>query len=433
MKKSLLILYLTSFIFSISIAQKMITAEDAVNIALKNNFDILVARNDADITRVNNTLGNAGALPSVAINGSDNMAINNQHQELASGTVTNASNVRTNNLNAALALNWTLFDGGRMLVTKRKLNEIEALGEIQFRDRVLQTTYSVIVAYFNVVKQKQQLLSIEKVISFNEERVKILQTSFGAGLIPKNNLLQAKIDFNVYTENAIAQRGIIINAKRTLNQILCQSVDSTAYDVLDSIPLTYQPNKAELEQKLYAGNTTVLALQKQMEISKFSVKEYTSMLMPKLDLNAGYAFSQTSNSAGNISLNRTLGPQVGGSVSIPLYQSGNVRRQISVAKIQQKSAEYALENSKIQASAQLQNALTDFENQQSLLAIEQENALLSKENLEISLQRLRLGQTNSLEVRQAQQSFEDSLTRLINFRYNLKLAETKLKQLLAML
>ena len=90
-----------------------------------------------------------------------------------------------------------------------------------------------------------------------------------------------------------------------------------------------------------------------------------------------------------------------------------------------------MENEKLQVNSQLQNALTEFDNQQQLLAIEKENVILAKENLEISMQRLRFGQTTSLEVRQAQDSYEQSLTRLLNFKFNLKAAETTLKQLMA--
>jgi outer membrane protein TolC len=132
-------------------------------------------------------------------------------------------------------------------------------------------------------------------------------------------------------------------------------------------------------------------------------------------------------------MNRTYGPQIGGTISIPIYQSGNAIRQIKTAKIQLQSAEYDLESARLQVNEQLQNALTQFENQQQLLIIEKDNAILAKENLEITIQRLRYGQTTSLEVTLAEGSFVESLTRLINFEYNLKVAETKLKQLLARL
>ena len=118
---------------------------------------------------------------------------------------------------------------------------------------------------------------------------------------------------------------------------------------------------------------------------------------------------------------------------IPIYSSGENKRKISTARIQVQTAEYSLQNIKLQMNTELQNALTGFESQKQLFQIEKENNELTRENLEISLQRLRLGQTTSLEVHQAQENFVLSSTRLINFEYELKIAETKLKQLIAQL
>jgi outer membrane protein TolC len=319
-----------------------------------------------------------------------------------------------------------------MFVTKRKLSEIQELGEIQFRDRVLQTVYDVILAYYDVVRQKQELASINEVITYNLDRVKISQTSFDAGLSPKTNLLQAKIDLNVYQENAINQQSIILAAKRSLNQLLGRNTD-VQFEVLDSIPNSESLDNRVLSQKLDSSNTSIIAYQKQIDVDKLSIKEMNSMLLPKIFFNTGYGLFQSNSPDGNPMINRTIGPSVGGTVSIPIYQGGNAIRQIKVAKIQLQSDQYNLENVRLKVNQQLQNALTQFENQLNLLKIEKDNAILAKENLEISIQRLRYGQTTSLEVSLAENSFVDSLTRLINFEYNLKVAETKLKQLLARL
>jgi outer membrane protein len=414
-----------------TLAQELITAENAVNIALKSNYNILVARNNADIAKLNNTPGNAGMLPSAEIKISDNYSLNNAHLQLASDTIINSANEKANIINAAAELNWTLFDGGRMFVTKNKLNEIESLGEIQFRNEIQQTVYNVVLAYYNVVKQKQQLASINKIISYNQERVSILQTGFNSGSSPKNNLLQAKIDLNVYLENAIIQQIVIVAAKRELNQILCRSADSTAYDVIDSIPLNYKPDTADLYKKIYTNNTNILSFLKQVDIARLNVNELKADRLPKISFNAGYNLYYSENPSGTTILNRTYGPQIGGTLTIPIYQAGNISRQIETSKVMVNSAEYDLENSKIEVNIQLKNALSIFDNQQRLLEIEQQNAELVKENLEISMQRLRYGQTTALEVRQAQQSYEDSFTRLINFKYNVKVAETTLKLLIA--
>jgi len=413
-------------------AQKALTMEEAVSIALKNNYDILVARNDAGIAKANNTAGNAGMLPTVEAIGSVNYENNNQHQKLSDGSENNYPSVSTTSVGAGAQLSWTLFDGGKMFVTKNKLTEVEALGEIQFKEKVLQTVYSVIAAYYDVVRQKQQLSSINEALRYNKERVIIAQAGLSAGSLIKTDLLQAKIDMNVTMENAINQQFNIDVSRKTLNNLLVQGAD-TSFQISDSIPLDYFPDRNTLLQKLNASNSSILGFQKQKDIAQLTIKENKSNYLPMVNFNAGYFLSQTDNSRGSALSNNLLGPQIGGSIVIPLFSAGENKRKVSVARFQSLSAEYDLQKIKLQVNTQFENTFTEFENQQQLLEIEKENNELTKENIQISLDRLRLGQTVSLEVRQAQEDYVQSCTRLINFRYNLKMAETKLKQLVSTL
>ena len=174
--------------------------------------------------------------------------VNNVDQKLSSGETNSYSNSKSNSFNAGVELNWTLFDGGKMFITKNKLNEIQTLGEIEFKDQVLQTVFNVIVAYYEVVREKQQLVSINEAISKNEAIVNILKTSFGAGLTPKTNLLQAQIDLNVYRESAINQETAIVASKRILNQLLSRDAN-TQFEVIDTIPFDNLPDKEELTRK----------------------------------------------------------------------------------------------------------------------------------------------------------------------------------------
>jgi outer membrane protein len=411
-------------------AQELLTSDDAVSIALKNNYDILVATNSAEIARINNTSGNAGMLPELGVNSSDNYSRNNVDQKFSSGESSSYSNSHANSFNAGVELNWTLFDGGKMFITKNKLGEIQSLGEIEFKDQVLQTVFDVIVAYYEVVREKQQLVSINEVISKNEAIVNILKTSFGAGLAPKTSLLQAQIDLNVYKESAINQQTAIVAAKRILNQLLSRDAN-TQFEVVDTIPFDNLPGREELTRKLFESNTNILMGQKQVDIANLGLKEYKTALLPNIHFNAGYNFLKSDNSNGTILMNKTYGPQIGGTLTIPIYQAGNAARQIRTARLQLQSTQYNLESTKLQVSSELQNTLTIYESQQQLLEIEKNNTELARENLEISIQRLRLGQTTTLELHQAQESYVDSQTRLINFEYYLKVAETRLKKLMS--
>jgi len=171
--------------------------------------------------------------------------------------------------------------------------------------------------------------------------------------------------------------------------------------------------------------------QKQIDIARLSLKENETGYLPKLNFKAGYYFSKSSNSVGSTLENQTYGPQIAGTLAVPLFSAGENKRKVTATKLDVLSAQYQMENVKLQTKTELENALTDFENQQELLRIERENYALAKENLQISLQRLSHGETTSLEVHLAQESFTQSFTRLVNFQYNLKISESKLKQLIA--
>ena len=413
-------------------AQKVLTLDDAIRMTMKNNFDILVSKNDADIARVNNTPGNAGMLPTVAFTGTASYSESKASQKTGSGTVNDYPALSGSSLTAGVQLNWNLFDGGKMFVTKSKLNEIQSLGEIQFKDRVMQTLFNVIAAYYDVVRQKQQLNSINEALNYNRDRVTIAQAGFNAGSLLKSDLLQAKIDLNVTTENAINQQFAIDAAIKTLNQLLGKNYDESI-ETSDSIPLGYSPDKAGLLKKVNSSNTSILNFQKQIDIARLALKESRSFYLPTLSFKAGYYASQSTNSAGTILNSNSMGPQVGGTLVIPIYSAGETKRKEATAKIQLQSAEYDLQNIKLQVNTELSNMLTEFDNQQKLLDIETENNELAKENIQISIDRLKHGQTTSLEVHMAQEDYVQSSTRLINFRYNLKLAETKLKQLVSTL
>jgi outer membrane protein TolC len=73
--------------------------------------------------------------------------------------------------------------------------------------------------------------------------------------------------------------------------------------------------------------------------------------------------------------------------------------------------------------------LTFFEIQQQVLILEEDNVKNARENLNVSTERFRLGQTNALETQTAQNSLEQALARRNLVQYNLKATEIQLRLL----
>src|SRR5688500_3822922 len=94
-------------------AQEIMTVEEAVRIALENNYDIRIVSNDLKIDKENVTIGNAGMLPKVEAVINDNNSIQNSSQTRSDGTVTTLDDARNSSYNYGVNLGWTVFDGFR--------------------------------------------------------------------------------------------------------------------------------------------------------------------------------------------------------------------------------------------------------------------------------------------------------------------------------
>jgi len=411
-------------------AQESFTIDLAIETALMKNYHILVEKNYYSLAQINNSPGNAGMLPTIGLKGSVAYSINNEQSKFANGEEVTYNGLSTTAINSGLELNWTLFDGGRMFVQANKLGVAEEQGLLQYNQTVLQTVFDVVSAYYNVSKQKQQLKALEEVLTLNFERLRIAQTGFEAGTIAKTDFLQAKIDYNVTKESILNQENIIKQAHRNLAVLLTFNPD-TLLMVDDSIPLNFVPDKEKLQVQLDSLNSDILFSKKQLLLSELSVKQNQLAYLPSLSLRAGYYVGLINNSDGSMLENFSTGPQVLATLSIPIYSAGDNSRNISGAKLMKANAEFQVQQTILAQKNALQNALSEFDNYTQLLALEEENVQLSRENFQISIERLKQGQTNSIEVHAAQEAFMQSITRMLNFRYGLKLAEIKLKQLVA--
>src|SRR5690554_3481727 len=81
---------------AIASPQEMLSLEDAIAIALKNNYDIQMVAKEVAIADNNANIANAGMLPSVTGNLSRTAAIQNMTQTMLSGETRDLSGARSN-------------------------------------------------------------------------------------------------------------------------------------------------------------------------------------------------------------------------------------------------------------------------------------------------------------------------------------------------
>jgi len=433
MLKKLPLLLLLGSTTCFSVAQPpapvRLSPDEAVRIALENNFDIRIVRGDAEVARLNNTKANAGMLPTVNLVAGDNIGLNAfQQQHLADGRVIEAYGRLNNNLNAGVQLNWTLFDGGRMQITKKRLQEMEALGQTDLRNAVQQTAAAVLLSYYGIVRSRLQERSTEELIALNDERRRIAEARLAAGFAAQTDALQARIDLNQQRSNLLALQTETAAAKRNLNRLLARAAD-TAFDVEENLAASYVPDAARLREQMLVQNPLIASLQKNAEIAALLVQENQKLNKPRITGVGQFTAQRTDNGAGFLLNNTQAGMVVGATLSLPLYTGGNIQRQVDVARVTAQQAAARLDAQRLNAETELQNQLAFFQTQKQVLALEEENVKNARESLNVSTERFRLGQTNALEVQSAQNTLEQALLRQNLVLYNLKTAELQLRLL----
>lgn len=119
MKKIVVLLFLIPGIAGF--AQQKLSLTDAINTALQNSYDIQLAKNSVEISNINNHIGVAGGLPVVSATGNDNEQVTSINQKFADAARdTKRDNVSSNNLTVGLTGSFLLFNGYRVVSTKKK-------------------------------------------------------------------------------------------------------------------------------------------------------------------------------------------------------------------------------------------------------------------------------------------------------------------------
>ena len=194
-------------------AQEVLTIENAVKIALENNYEIKISNNDLKIDKTNMAVGNAGMLPKVAASIVDNNSVQNSSQTRQDGTVVELDNAKNNSLSYGVSLDWTVFDGFKMFAKLDQLKELQKLGEAELKLTILTKISDVTSTYYDLVQQQQQLSVLDTTIVISTQRLTLAQNRFTIGKASKLEVLNAQVDLNTDKTTLLRQQELYSNTK----------------------------------------------------------------------------------------------------------------------------------------------------------------------------------------------------------------------------
>ncbi len=421
------LIFIATFIIYASAlnAQDTLRLEEAINLGLENNFEIALAENQAQIAANNYTVGNAGFLPRADLNGNIGWTQENTRQEFVSGNTQEVDRARTRRLNATALVNWLIFDGGRMFLTYEKLSQLRISEDLNAQRVIENIAADIIDGYYLVVLQQERVRVLQNNLILSKERKDIAKAKYDIGKASKLEYLAAQVDFNADTSALLQQAETLYQAKVDLNNVMGVDVNHN-FAVKSNINYRDDLPREVLKEEMLANNLQLRIIQRQENVAVLELKEIKAEMYPQLSLDGGYEINRLSAEAGFLLSRRSAGFNYGATATFNIFNGFNRQRREQNARIQLQST--ALLNSQLtlDLEALFNNLYSDYSSSLVLLQMERENLAVAQENADIALDRYNIGNTNSLELREAQQNLVDAESRLLNAAYTVKLAETEL-------
>lgn len=409
-------------------SQQKLTLTEAVNTALKNSYDIQLSKNNLEISSINNFIGVAGGLPTITGTANDNQQLTSISQKFSDPTRdTQRDNVGSNNLTIGVTGTMLLFNGQRVVATKKRLEGITLLNQELLNAQIQNTVAEVMTKYYDVVRQQSSLKNILQSINVSQKRLDILKVRKEVGLANNADIFQAQIDLNGLLQTQQTQELIIAQAKNDLLNLIFLKSD-TKIDIIDTIIVDKTVSLDTVRVHL-TKHPLLVAADRQVKINELIERETASLRYPTVRANAGYNFVSSTSAAGFSLLNQSYGPFLGINLAVPIYNGNISKRQQRVANLNTKNASLQRDNLVHDYETGMVKTYELYTNTLGQLETELQNYTLSTQLVNLILEKFQLGQSTVIDVRQAQQSFENEGFRLVNLNYAAKVAEIELKRL----
>ena len=409
-------------------AQELLTLEQAIRLTLENNFNILLVKNDVEVSKNNVNPGVAGALPYIGGNVTNSYSVLDSRQVQSNGVVTEKEGARNSNFNYGVGLNWTIFDGFGMFARYDQLKQFEKLSEENLQVAIMTNVAAVTSTYYNLVQQQQQLYAYDTAIYISHQRLQFAQNRYQVGKAAKLEVLNAEVDMNTDTTNFVRQQELYNNTQTYMNQLLAREA-GTRFKVVNDIPVDNTLILENLSEQASKHNPALQAAIINKRIAALDLKIVKAYRYPVVNVNTGYNFTNSRSALGFATQTSGKGLTYGITASVPIFNGFTQNISEHNARILMNSAELQYEQTSQIIQSELTSAYQTYRTSLVLVTLEEKNQRIARENLEITIDKFKLGSITTVEFRAAQLNYINATVRYSTAQYNAKLAEINLNQI----
>ena len=441
--KKVIIITLAVIAGSQASAQEALSLSDALALGLKRNYSMQIENGNVEVARNNNNWGEAGRYPLLTLDLNQNNNLTDNVQ-VAFPTATQGQTL-SNSFTPAVNLNWTLFDGFRANMSKRRFELLQAETKGNASVVIANTIQSIILGYYLAVLERERLNEFEKQVSLSRDRFNYTQVKADLGSAVSTDLLLEEGNYLTDSINYINQQLAYRNAIRDLNVLLAEENVAKNYVLTDSLEIALEDYTVEdLRSKMLAENVDL----KKQYISQSLLGQATKLSYadryPTLSLNAGFSENRNSldlsdavfftgegfSNGPDTRLNSVTDTYSANfTLSFTLFNGGRIKRAIRNAIVNERVGQLRVDQLENSLDRDLLTALDRYNIRKQLYGINERREQSSLVNLNLSEEKFRNGSINSFDYRSVQNNYLSSSILRLQAAYNLIDSKVELMRL----
>ncbi|TYP95510.1 outer membrane protein [Fodinibius salinus] len=406
MRKGILFLFVSLCLATTTYAQeaKKISLQDAIDIALENNYQLKVAKNNVVRAEKEVLSEKADYLPSLNANISGNKNIGRTFNQ-NTGRITTRTN---NSFRSSLSADLPVFSGLENLhsLKNSKYNQ-------QSNEETLQRVREDII--FNTASNYLQFILDKKILEIDRENLAAsrktleqVKAQVEVGSRPQVDLYnqESTVANNelsvVNSENSLeSSRLKLIQTLQTdprkeyefaTPEIDTQSVKATSYD-LDELVTTALKNRSDLKSEEFS-----------IKSIKHQLKATRGSLYPSLSLSGSVSSSYSELQPFGFQdqfFDQNINRSVGLSLNIPIFGNLNRRTNVQSQEINYKNAKLNLRDTELQIVQEVNQAYNDYKSYIKQLESSEKSLQAAERSYQTQKERYKVGAGTLIELSDA--------------------------------
>lgn len=411
---------------------RVITIDEAISIALENNYSLKQAKNELDLAEDLIFSEKADFLPSVSANMNGSRTTGQQFLfDRFSEGLDPFVDVSSQSISGGMNASISLFNGFNNILTLKSSQSNKESREQQYERAKELVIFNTASRYLQVLLDKELLAIAKQNLETSTAQLEQVQAQVELGARPMVDLFNQEAQV-ANDELVVTQREntLSLNSLLLIRQLEIDPLG--AYDfVVPDLTLNDLPwmdvNLRSLVNEALITRSDILSAEASISSLRYQMQVTKNSLLPTLRASAGvssrysdqYSVAGTDVSFSDQFFDQQVNRSLGLSFNVSLFNNWNRMYSIQSSQVQLKNAELNLDNSKMQVIQEVSQAYNDYSSYVKQLEASEKSLVASERAFQTQQERYNLGASTLIELTQAQSSFVSAQSNYTQAMYNL--------------